>query len=89
MAAEFYFRFQFRHVSSYGTFLCVITQNFSQMTQTGDDAKCPIDNAKFLIFVLIGEVPTRKRPKWPNRTSGQKSVGRFSIGKPGSLVCKH
>jgi len=27
----------------YGTFLCVIIQNFSHMTQTGDDAQCPID----------------------------------------------
>jgi len=36
LAAEFYFRFQFRQVSSYATFTCVIIQNFSLMTQTGD-----------------------------------------------------
>jgi len=33
LAAEFYFRFQFRQMSCCGAFLCVIIQNFSEMTR--------------------------------------------------------
>jgi len=39
LAVKFYFQFKSRHVSSYATFMCVIIQSFSQMT---DDTYAPM-----------------------------------------------
>jgi len=84
MASKFYFRFQFRQVSSYRNLaMCDPTKFQPNDTQTGDDAQWPIDKAKFSMSVCtMGKVPTRKHRRWRNRTSDRESDGRFWIGKP-------
>jgi len=52
---------------------------------TMPNAQCPIDEAKFPISVTMGEVPTRKHPKWRNRTSDREYDGIFEIEKPSFL----
>jgi len=61
LAVKFYFRFKSPHVSSYATFMCVIIQSFSQMT---DDIYAPV-------------TMTWKRQKWQNRVFDRESNGRF------------